>query len=198
MSGTIPSPDLPQQRPLLSPNLPPMELNGVHQPLNGFESPSQPLQPQQQLASFDFSTQQFVNLSNPIWPYLNPAQQAPLQRSGRRSGGQASTVRLYKMNRSLFTVKSVWEEWKVGIYGNPSIESLVQLHKLKWRKWPSLIERNTEGKFFLRRRALIEAIDARIIEKGISEIEAIAYFEEKRIARSLDYIQKKLLAGGSL
>jgi hypothetical protein len=143
---------------------------------------------QQPQSLFDSPLQPF----NPI--PLQPQHGPPLQREGGR-GGSSSVVALHRMNRGIGTVKVAWEEWKVGIQGNPSIESLTLAHKKKWRMFPCPLERNTESKWYSRRKVLITAIEKRIEEKGISVIEAVEYFEDKRGSRSLDSIQKRLAKG---
>jgi hypothetical protein len=96
------------------------------------------------------------------------------------------------MNRDIITVKLAWEEWNVGIQGNPSIKSLVLMYKHKWRQLPCKKERNTEGQFFRRRKFLMGAIEAKIAE-GMSDEAAVAHFEEKRGRKTLDALQKALM-----
>jgi hypothetical protein len=112
------------------------------------------------------------------------------------SGGQ---TRQYRMNRQITTVKVAWEEWKVGIHGNPSIESLISAHgERKWRMFPILKERNSEAQWFRRRKSLIKAIKDKISAEGISAAAAVDLFEEKRGSKSLDYMQKRLVKGENL
>jgi hypothetical protein len=87
------------------------------------------------------------------------------------------------MNRDIITVKLAWEEWNVGIQGNPSIKSLVLMYKHKWRQLPCKKERNIEGQFFRRRK----------IAEGMSYEAAVAHFEEKRGRKPLEALQKALL-----
>ncbi len=83
------------------------------------------------------------------------------------------------MNRQIQTVAIAWKEYKIGINGFPSIESLV-LAKIKWRKYHTSRETNTEAKFFSRRMKLIRAINARVGSEDCTAADAVKYFEEMR------------------
>jgi len=60
--------------------------------------------------------------------------------------------------------------------------------------FPCQLERNRESQWFGRRKALINAIEERINSEEISELASIDYFEERRGDKSLDSLQKKLIA----
>jgi hypothetical protein len=113
-----------------------------------------------------------------------------------RGGGKAMTIRkkirTYKMNRNIKTVALAWDEYKIGLQGDPPVESLVLAYKAKWRKYPCPIESNTEAVFFKRRLKLFRAIAAVMTEEGISEAAAVNRFEKRRGNSTLDALQKSL------
>lgn len=136
-------------------------------------------------------------LSPPPPPPPIQSQEIPTQGDPSQSGPIRRAIRLHKMNRNIFTVKVAWDEWKVGINGNPSIKSLISAHGASaWRNFPCTKEKNSEAQWFGRRKALIMAIEAKM--PGMSETDAVAFFEGKRGDRSLDSLQKRLKRGETM
>ncbi|KAL3899190.1 MAG: hypothetical protein SGCHY_002216 [Lobulomycetales sp.] len=117
---------------------------------------------------------------------------APQPVSVPSSNQAATTTRIIRMNRSIRTLPHAWEEYKYGINGRPSIESLDAETKNKWRKYTSAKDTNTESKYYGRRMKLIRAIQRMAEEENISEETAVARFEEKRGTGTLDKLQKSL------
>jgi hypothetical protein len=97
------------------------------------------------------------------------------------------TVPQYRLSRNLFTVDEVWREYKVGLGGNPSVESLELRYGARWR--PS----DSERKFFSRRQKIYKNIAASI-SGGQTDTAAVKVLEDLRIASnwSLDKLQKQL------
>jgi hypothetical protein len=62
---------------------------------------------------------------------------------------------LYRMSRTLQTIPELWQEWTVGLQGQPSIEALDELHGSGWRSGPAAA---SERQFYSRRKALITEI----------------------------------------
>ncbi|EED16701.1 short-chain dehydrogenase, putative [Talaromyces stipitatus ATCC 10500] len=79
----------------------------------------------------------------------------------------------YRMSRTIQTVRELWEEWHVGIHGNPSIQSLEDSYGCRWRS------DNKERVFFSRRKVIIDWIQARV-SKGILLADAIDEIELMR------------------
>ena len=79
----------------------------------------------------------------------------------------------YVLLRHLYTVPQVWQEYKYGVNGNPSVESLVQQFGTGWLKT------NTEGKYYKGRKRIYEYISNEIAN-GKSEQDAVQDLEEFR------------------
>ena len=92
----------------------------------------------------------------------------------------------FRMNRSVTTVCRLWEEWKVGINGLPSIEHL-DTNGVKWR------QDGKEKTFYCRRRSVITLVEEYAQIKGISGKDAAALVEEHRVNNNwtLDAMYKK-------
>lgn len=96
-----------------------------------------------------------------------------------------ATIPNYVMSRSTkLTVRDLWREWDVGLVGLPAVRDLEAKWKRKWRS------SNTESKFFLRRKVIIDYISVKSerigIERALNELEQIQY----RRKISLDGIRK--------
>ncbi|KAI3633127.1 hypothetical protein MIR68_009202 [Amoeboaphelidium protococcarum] len=93
----------------------------------------------------------------------------------------------YTMSRGLSTVQDVWREYKEGIGGNPSVESLEQQFGAKWRS------KDSERKHFSRRLVIYKFIQSKI-DSGLSENDVLTALERKRLGDklSLDNLQKKI------
>jgi hypothetical protein len=95
------------------------------------------------------------------------------------------------MNRGLVTVQQAYDEYKVGISGMASIESLNSQYKNLWRKFDDTASRNSVNQWYGRRMDLIRAIEKRV-GAGESVQDVIAYYERMRGAGTLDKLQKAL------
>ena len=74
--------------------------------------------------------------------------------------------------RNLTTVNEVWQEYKYGLYGNPSIESVDSIYGKSWLK------NKTEAKYYSNRKKIYNyVIDAenngKSAEKAINELETL-------------------------
>ncbi|KIM99225.1 hypothetical protein OIDMADRAFT_127126 [Oidiodendron maius Zn] len=61
----------------------------------------------------------------------------------------------YRMSRTIQTIPELWQEWTVGLQGQPSIERLDELHGSSWRSGPAAA---SERQFYSRRKTLIAEI----------------------------------------
>lgn len=93
---------------------------------------------------------------------------------------------MYKMSRTLSTVAGLWQEWKTGINGAPSVESLEARYGPKWRT------SQAERKFYSRRKVIIEEITKRI-GAGMDAWRAVEEVEGMRGAKSLDGLSKMIV-----
>lgn len=93
---------------------------------------------------------------------------------------------MYKMSRSLTTVSGLWQEWKTGLGGEPSVESLEARYGPKWRT------SQAERKFYSRRKVIIEEITKRI-STGMDQWRAVEEVEEVRGGKSLDGLSKMIV-----
>ncbi|CAD6896671.1 unnamed protein product [Tilletia laevis] len=91
----------------------------------------------------------------------------------------------YGLSPSVRTVAQVWEEWKVGFNGGPSLEGLEKEHGTKWCGGPASAARRA----FLRRMVIVKAIQD---TQGQSVEMRIAALQRKMGAHSLDWFRKQL------
>ena len=61
----------------------------------------------------------------------------------------------YRMSRTLRTIPELWQEWTIGLQGQPSIERLDELYGSSWRSGPAAA---SERQFYSRRKTLITEI----------------------------------------
>lgn len=61
----------------------------------------------------------------------------------------------YSMSRAVHTIPELWQEWTVGLDGQPSIKRLDELYGSRWRSGPS---KASERQFYSRRKTLIVEI----------------------------------------
>ena len=96
----------------------------------------------------------------------------------------------YRMSRTIQTVRELWEEWHVGIHGNPSIQSLEDSYGCRWRS------DNKERVFFSRRKVIIDWIQARV-SKGVLLADAIDEIEliRRNSRRTLYQLQELVKKG---
>ncbi|PIA14621.1 hypothetical protein COEREDRAFT_65458, partial [Coemansia reversa NRRL 1564] len=84
---------------------------------------------------------------------------------------EQSLIPKYEFNNRLVTIPQVFQEWKHGYDGGPSIEELDRKYKTKWRKGGAIQKR------YSRRRALIKRIEEYAQNENISIKEAISLAE---------------------
>lgn len=85
----------------------------------------------------------------------------------------------YTMSRSVQTVPDLWKEWTQGVDGNPSIQELESRHGASWRT------DQKEKMFYHRRRKIVEEIERRHIQEGISYDAAVDQLEHLRTEKKL-------------
>jgi hypothetical protein len=95
---------------------------------------------------------------------------------------KASKVPEYCMSRTIQTIPELWEEWTVGLKGQPSIERLDELYGPGWR---SGTDKTAERQFYSRRKTLITEIrrlaDIEDPSNGDPYQKVVAQLEEERI-----------------
>lgn len=68
---------------------------------------------------------------------------------------QAAESPQYHMSRTIQTIPELWQEWTIGLQGQPSIEKLDRLYGSSWRSGPTAA---SERQFYSRRKTLITEI----------------------------------------
>ncbi len=68
---------------------------------------------------------------------------------------QAAEAPQYRMSRTVQTIPELWQEWTVGLQGQPSIERLDELYGSSWRSGSAAA---SERQFYSRRKTLITEI----------------------------------------
>jgi hypothetical protein len=98
----------------------------------------------------------------------------------------------YHMSRTIQTIPELWQEWTVGLQGQPSIEKLDELYGSRWRSGPTAA---SERQFYSRRKTLITEIQrlARAIkappdEAAYSAVVLQLESERKRAGASLSKV----------
>ena len=96
-----------------------------------------------------------------------------------------STFGDYKQFRNLTTVKQVWQEYKKGIYGNPSVQSLEKDYGNKWRVTPP------DANWFYARKKIYDKIED-LMRNGTSEDSAVDLLDSlmRKNSWTLSYLQK--------
>ena len=89
---------------------------------------------------------------------------------------------IYTLARNLTTVKEIWEEYTIGINGNPSVESLSRIYGARWRKSA------TESSYYYHRSKIYKWITSKI-QNGTSGDEAIAELENRRVSNRWSVLQ---------
>ncbi|KAG2216141.1 hypothetical protein INT45_002562 [Circinella minor] len=94
----------------------------------------------------------------------------------------------YTLNRKFCTVTDVWREYDHGVVGNPSVRSLEDKYKTKWRK------NSTESRFFSRRKIIYEEVKRIANDRHISFSDAAQVLEDTRrdLKISIDKLTKKI------
>ena len=86
---------------------------------------------------------------------------------------------VYKQYRNLTTIKEIWAEYKVGINGNPSVQSLDSNYGSKWRA--NIVEQ----KYYSQRKKIYSLVE-NLVSHGLSDDEAV-----ERLDKYLLGIQRK-------
>jgi len=81
------------------------------------------------------------------------------------AGATPTGLGQYSMSRAVHTIPELWQEWTVGLHGQPSIERLDELYGSRWRSGPG---KASERQFYSRRKTLITEI------KRLAAIQAMA------------------------
>jgi len=68
---------------------------------------------------------------------------------------QAAEPPQYSMSRAIQTIPELWQEWIIGLQGQPSIEKLDELYGSSWRSGPTAA---SERQFYSRRKTVITEI----------------------------------------
>jgi hypothetical protein len=123
---------------------------------------------------------------------LVQSQQEELQQRGQATATSSQPQRPNPMGRTKMkrdismTVENLWEEWTIGLDGNPSIRDLEVSTRKKWRSGDK-----TENKYFERRKVIIDAVQA-LINGGTEEASAVSTIEERRGTMTLNQFYKEL------
>ena len=101
----------------------------------------------------------------------------PLLKIDPASGKPILPPPIFKLSRRLQTVKDVWQEYKYGIDGNPSVESIVNKYGPKW------FQSAAEERFYTARKRIYDYIK-KYIANGESESGAVQKLEGIRISKN--------------
>jgi hypothetical protein len=96
---------------------------------------------------------------------VGPLAPVPLPVTGLASAAPASGLGQYSMSRAVHTIPELWQEWTIGLQGQPSIERLDELYGSRWRTG---LGKASERQFYSRRKTLITEI------KRLAAIQAVA------------------------
>ena len=104
------------------------------------------------------------------------------------SSSSSSSPPQYTLNRKFCTVTDIWHEYDHGVAGNPSVRSLEEKYKTKWRK------NSTESRFFSRRKIIYEEVKRIANDRHISFSDAAQALEDTRrdLKISIDKLTKKI------
>ena len=67
----------------------------------------------------------------------------------------APSIPDYTMSRTIQTIPELWQEWTLGLLGQPAIKKLDELYGSRWRTGPG---KASERQFYSRRKTLITKI----------------------------------------
>ena len=97
---------------------------------------------------------------------------------------------IYNQMRNLTTVPQVWEEYTLGIYGNPSVRSLDMEYGSNW------LNSSADRKFYRGRKSIYNAIES-LIAEGKTEPAAVNEIELMRVQNnwSLNLVQSHIFQG---
>ena len=120
------------------------------------------------------------------WKLVDLQRIVPVIIDNPESGKLEFEKPIYRLARNLTTVPQVWNEYKYGIDGHPSVESIVQKHAQNWLHFKG------DGAFYRARKKIYDYIENEMNNK--TEEEAVRLLEEKRVANgwSLSMLQTEL------
>ncbi|KAF9768330.1 hypothetical protein IL306_014398 [Fusarium sp. DS 682] len=101
---------------------------------------------------------------------------APRSVAYRYANGPAG--RKFKYHRMPKTVALVWQEWKHGSHGNPSIQSLEERYSTKWRMG-TLQERKYASNYVGVRQKIVRKVEEMIEEEGLTPEQACEKLDKK-------------------
>lgn len=93
---------------------------------------------------------------------------------------------VYSMARAITTVREVYTEFRIGLSGGPSLESLEADHGAAWRRGRGDSQR------FCRRKKIVMAVEAYSKRFKVDEIEACCAFDRflEKENKSIDWLAK--------
>ena len=83
----------------------------------------------------------------------------------------------YQTSRAISSVRELWEEWDIGLHGQPSVRDLERRYHAKWRSSAA------ERKFFQRRRRILAHIEDQLHEGEARRSEDVVAALDERCAR---------------
>lgn len=117
--------------------------------------------------------------SPPVDSILTPVTLIDLPPTARTAPSAIALCPFYVMSGAA-TVADLWQEWKYGINGGPSLEYLERTFKTEWR-----VGSGKSGRMFNRRLHIIERVPM-AMGKGEVELVAITRVEGERSGRSMN------------
>lgn len=96
-----------------------------------------------------------------------------------------TSVPQYKLEKSLKSVREIWQEYEYGLKGKPPLKLLEAEYSAKWRD-------ETESRTFLRRKRIYEAIE-KGKRDGYDEATIIGELEEARTYSHLNDVKRRPL-----
>ena len=113
---------------------------------------------------------------------LDQLQQKIEQSNKSHTRPSVASTAEYKLMPNLTTVGEVWQEYKYGLNGNPSVESLVNDQRIIWPTTESELN-------FYRSRKMIYDFIERMMKGRKTESEAVKLLEERRIQKNYSLIK---------
>ncbi|KAE8964038.1 hypothetical protein PR001_g29185 [Phytophthora rubi] len=104
---------------------------------------------------------------------------APSQSATQSPASRPTLPATYKMVRALKTVHQVWQEWAVGIHGDPAVRDLEEQHNSSWRNTAA------EKRFFFRRKRIIDRVISIAQQENVSHEQAVCILEATRAQADL-------------
>ena len=111
------------------------------------------------------------------WPLIELQTQISSLHRNNETGELIPTEPVYKLFRNLTTVHEVWQEYKYGTNGNPSVESIEKQFGTKW------LNSSSELRFYYNRKLICDYIN-NSINNGMSESDAVKDLEDYRVSNN--------------